>query len=118
MLKKFALWFICFGLSFLVERIGWTEQGKAFLYIDLGMDFLIISVFLVIIIIGALLSGHFLVASGISIVTVITIGGILAITLFATWGATELFDVDFYVAYQIITFGQCLCPQNKKKEDD
>jgi len=41
----------------------------------------------------------------------------LAITLFATWGATKLFNVDFYVAYQIMTFGHCLCTSNKKKED-
>ena len=36
MLKNFALWFIYFGLSFLVESFGWAEQGKAFMFIDLG----------------------------------------------------------------------------------
>ncbi len=38
----------------------------------------------------------------------------LAIILFATWGATKLFGIDFFVAYQIMTFGQCLCTDSKK----
>lgn len=37
MLIKFASWFIRFGLSFLVlDVFGWTEQGKAFLFISFG----------------------------------------------------------------------------------
>ena len=52
MLKKFALWFICFGLSFLVESWGWAEQGKAFMIIDLGATGLIIAILILICLFG------------------------------------------------------------------
>ncbi len=49
MLKKFALWFACFGLSFLVSDVfGWTDQGRAFLYIDLGANVIIVLVLVLI----------------------------------------------------------------------
>ena len=115
MLKKFAVWFIYFGLSFLVSDVfGWTEQGKAFFCIHLGADILTI---LVIILIAGLVSGCAAEMSGISFLTILITAGALAIVLFATWGATKLFDIDFFVAYQIMTFGQCLCTDTKKKDD-
>lgn len=118
MLKKFVLWFICFGLSFLVSDVfGWTEQGKAFFYVTLGKDILIILALIVILVIAGLATGSAAEANGISFLVVLVTAGALAITLFATWGATKLFGVDFFVAYQIMTFGQCLCTDNKKKDD-
>ena len=115
MLKKFALWFIYFGLSFLVSDVfGWTEQGKAFLYINLGANILIILAFIVILVIASLASGNLAEANGISFLLVLVTAVTLAITLFATWGATKLFGIDFFVAYQIMTFGQCLCTDTKK----
>lgn len=118
MLKKFALWFICFGLSFLVSDVfGWAEQGKAFLYINLGTGILIILALIVILVIAGLASGSAAEANGISFLVVLITVGLLAITLFATWGATKLFGIDFFVAYQIMTFGQCLCTDSKKKDD-
>lgn len=119
MLKKFALWFICFGLSFLVSDVfGWTEQGKAFLYINLGVSVVIILAIIVILVIAGVAGGFAAEANGISFLVVLITAGALAITLFATWGATKLFDVDFFVAYQIMTFGQCLCTTNNKKKED
>ena len=41
---------------------------------------------------------------------------IIVITLFATWVVTKLFDVDYYVAYQIMSFGQCLYSLSKKDD--
>mgnify|MGYP000395776683 CR=1 FL=1 len=115
MLKKFALWFICFGLSFLVSDVfGWTEQGKAFLYINLGTRILMILAFIVIFIITGIDSGSVAEANGISFLLVLVTVVSLAIILFATWGATKLFGIDFFVAYQIMTFGQCLCTDSKK----
>lgn len=115
MLKKFALWFICFGLSFLVSDVfGWTEQGKAFLYINLGARILMILAFIVIFIITGIDSGSVAEANGISFLLVLVTVVSLAIILFATWGATKLFGIDFFVAYQIMTFGQCLCTDSKK----
>ena len=119
MLKKFATWFIIFGLSFLVSDVfGWTEQGKAFLYIDLGASVVLIIGLAIVLIIAGLVGREVALANTVSFVMVLMTAGLVAITLFATWGATKLFDVDFYVAYQIMTFGQCLCTQNKKKDDD
>lgn len=115
MLKKFALWFICFGLSFLVSDVfGWAEQGKAFLYINLGTRILVILAFIVIFIITGIDSGSVAEANGISFLLVLVTVVSLAIILFATWGATKLFGIDFFVAYQIMTFGQCLCTDSKK----
>ena len=105
MLKKFALWFICFGLSFLVSNVfGWTEQGKAFIFIYMGVS--------VVLFLAAAIRLLTLGANVSSSLVVLFTAIALAITLFATWGATKLFDVDFYVAYQLMTFGQCLCPDN------
>lgn len=103
--------FVCFGLSFLVKSFGWTEQGKAFFYINIGAVGLLIAVFILIVL---FMGSGALEKLGISIVLVIFSAIIIGITLFATWGATKLFDVDFYVAFQIMGFGQCLCTSNKK----
>lgn len=114
MLKKFALWFICFGLSFLVSDVfGWTDQGKAFLYINLGARILIILAFIVIFIITGITLGSVAEANGMSLLVVLFTAISLVIILFATWGATKLFGIDFFVAYQIMTFGQCLCTDSK-----
>ncbi len=113
MLKKFALWFICFGLSFLVESWGWAEQGKAFLYIDLGAVGLILILAILILLFAGDGLGERI---GIPLVIVFVYAGIVVVILFATWGATQLFDVDYYVAFQIMTFGQCLCSSSKKED--
>lgn len=68
MLEKFALWFVCFGLSFLVESFGWTEQGKAFFYINIGAVGLLIAVFILIVL---FMGSGALEKLGISIVLVI-----------------------------------------------
>ena len=113
MLKKFGLWFICFGLSFLVENFGWTEQGKAFMYIDLGVLGIIILIFIFICLFD---ESDLAERLGISILAIILYSVMIGIVLIATWIATKLFNINFYVAYQIMTFGQCLC-FNSKKED-
>jgi len=106
MLTKFALWFICFGLSLLVQSWGWTEQGRAFLYIECGTVGLIIALLVLICLVGGSGAIEKLGLSAV-LVGIYAIG--IGIALFATWGATKLFDVDFFVAYQIMSFGQCLC---------
>ena len=113
MLKKFALWFVCFGLSFLVESWGWAEQGKAFLYIDLGAVGLILILAILILLFAGDGLGERI---GIPLIIVLVYAGIVVVILFATWAATQLFDVDYYVAFQIMTFGQCLCSSSKKED--
>lgn len=119
MLKKFALWFICFGLSFLVQSWGWAEQGQAFLYINLAIVLIGICISIVVFVISGLVADfadceaeanrfYFIFVRDIAAIASIAV--LLAIELFATWEATKLFNVDFYTAYMIMTFGQCLCP--------
>jgi len=119
MLKKFVWWFICFGLSYLVSDVfHWTDQGNAFLWIFLGSSVLLIIGLIVVLLIGGIATRSATLMTSISFLVIIVMAVVTAITLFATWGATKLFNVEFYVAFQIMTFGQCLCPDVKKKNDD
>lgn len=119
MLKKFALWFICFGLSFLVADVfGWTDQGRAFLYIYLGVDVALIAIFVIILLIAGIAFREKLLALGGSFLSIIITIIILAVILFATWGATKLFGVDFFVTFQIMTFGECLAGSSKSKSNN
>ncbi len=117
MLRKFALWFICFDLSFLISGVfGWTKQGKAFLYIHLGTNIIIVLACPVICIIVSFAKKCVTEEIGaISVITILVTVVSLAIILFATFGPTHLFDIDFFVAYQIMTLCQCLCSNSEKK---
>lgn len=111
MLEKFAAWFICFGVSFLAQSCWGTEQGKAFLYIHIGVS--VFFVFLPIVLM--LISGKGRNLSVPSSIMVLVTAAVIAVSLIVTWGASKLFNVDFYVAYQIMTFGQCMCSNQKEK---
>lgn len=116
MFKKFITWFILFGLSFLVSNVfGWTEQGKAFLYIHLGVDVVILLVLALILPIAGIVTRD-AEANGISFVLVLVTAGILAIALFATWGSYKTFWYRFLCSCQIMTFGRCLCSRDKKDD--
>lgn len=109
MLKKFAWWFICFGLSFLVADVfGWTDQGRAFMYINLGVSVVFIAIIVLVLLIAGIVVREKLLTIGLSFGFVILKAVVIAIELFATWGATKLFGVDFFVTYQIMAFGACL----------
>ena len=115
---KFVAWFITFGLSFLAAEWELAEQGRAFFFTSLSMDVLMVLVLLVLMLIAAISDGDIRTeASIVSVVAILALLFEIAAVLFATWGATKLFDVDFYVAYQLMTFGQCLCITGKKKDD-
>lgn len=90
MLKNFALWFICFGLSFLIESWGWAEQGKAFLIIKLGTIGFIIIVLVVIFLFFLFLVDRLLERIGEPVLTILVYVGETLIIWFATWGVTQL----------------------------
>lgn len=116
MLKKFAWWFICFGLSFLVADVfGWTDQGRAFLYIRVGASILILLIIVLVLLLAGVAVREKLIATVGSVTLLISTAVAIAITLFATWIATKLFDVDFLVTYQIMTFGACLVTNSSSK---
>ena len=119
MLGNFITWFICFGLSYFVDSLGWAEQGTAFLYIHLGIKVAFILLIVLLFVLSGSLStsvSDVIETNVISLTIVIVTAVIVGITLFATWGATRLFNVDFFVAYQIMTFGQCLCRKRSSEE--
>lgn len=107
MLRTLALFFIL-GLSVLVEQLGWTEQGTAFILIVLGMVTLITLAYL--------FAGNGVGKKlGLSLEFVRFCAFMLCITLFAAWVSTKILDVDFAVAFQLMSFGQCLCIDTKKE---
>lgn len=110
MLRKFACWFIVFGLSFLAENFGWATQGNAFLFMHLGWTVFVLLVVLLV----CLFAGDGI-AEKLGLYFLVFFAGafILGVVLFATWGATKLFSVEFTIAYQIMTFGQCLVTNSK-----
>lgn len=118
MLRKFALFFITFGLSLLVQAWGWTDQGTAFLWINIGATtIIVISVILICLLAGDGLGEKLGTSFTVALIYAIK----LAICLFATWVATKLFPVDFTTAFQIMSFGQCLCfnsSRKSRKSDD
>ena len=94
------IWFIVFGSSFLIQHLGWAEQGTAFIWIHIGTVLLIA------------LGTSFVSIAVKELGLLITIIGVftlsLAVSLIATWVATQLFDISFVLAFQVMTFGQCL----------
>ncbi|MBO5179998.1 MAG: hypothetical protein J6B87_06610 [Clostridia bacterium] len=94
------VWLICFGLSFAIQSFGLTDQGTAFLWLyclAIGIPFIInlVKLFLTTNITVPLLFG------GLCFV-------MYGVTLLIAWGATQLLDVNFAVAFQLITLGQVL----------
>lgn len=119
MIKKFVAWFIYFGLSFLIADVfGWTDQGRAFMYLRLGSTVVIILTVSLILLLAGVAMKQKLLMSGVSFALIGSFTFCTLITLFATWGATKLFDIDFFVAYQIMTFGACLVTSSSKKDKD
>lgn len=113
MFRKFLIWFFCFGFSFLASTFGVAEQGKAFLYIDLGVDIFVFAFAILIILFPKYKSSDYDIEDVISICMHSL--WIIIVSLIATWGASKLFRVDFFVAYQIMTFGQCWDNNRKYK---
>ena len=103
--------FICYGLSFLVEKWGWATQGEAFFYIMIGSGILLF--------LSCCILGDYLIKSRGRFTLIGAWGQFkrLVITIITTWVATKLFDVDFFIAYQLMTFGQCLCSTTTTKKD-
>lgn len=105
MIGKFVWWFIAFALSFLAQSVGWAaSQGVAFFYIYLFPKLFILAIFLFLCLFA---TDSFLSNISISFVFVIRCAIALALTLFLPWIISLLFNVDFYLAYQIVSFISC-----------
>lgn len=114
MIMALVLWFILYGFSFLVSNVlGWADQGRAFFYIYLG--FLILYGIYVVV---SLVHGKRINLAPDEMErlfdTIPKMLITLVINLLVTFIITKLFNVNFYVVYQIILFCQCLVPNIKK----
>ena len=98
--------------------LGLTEQGEVFLYINLGVRVIIIIAIVRLLIVAGAVGDEVLLAGCVSGVIIIIMIATIMIILFATWVDTQLFNVDYFVAYQIMTFGQCLSENSKNSDDD
>lgn len=113
MLKKFIFWFVTFGLSFLLAGV-FGSQGKAFFAIYFGLDVLVGLALLLTFAVSQSSSRLSSISDGLTFFGIILIIGATVFVLVATWVASNLFGLDFFVTYEIMTFGQCLCVNSKK----
>lgn len=119
MFRKFVLWFIGFGLSFLSESLGWAEQGKAFMYIHLGIGVIAMLVHIACMMILSIKVDRVAEEIWNSILKALIAAVYIVIRLFVIWSVARFFNVEFFVTYQIVTFGQCLCLcESAKKNND
>ena len=115
-LKKLVRWFAVFGLSYFLAGISKLEQGTAFFYIYISCYLLMILAFgIAILIFGGPIA--YLKKTVISFFIIFASVAIIAIELLAAWLATMLFNIDFYVVFQLLKFGQCLCLESKKENN-
>ena len=108
MIAKFVLWVISFAFSFPLSEIGMIEQGKIFLC----MHIIASSVFFVVETFIHILKNDFSRPLVFDFVFILEI----ALTLIASWGVSKIFTIDFYVAYEIITLGKCICFNIRNKD--
>ncbi|MBO5179522.1 MAG: hypothetical protein J6B87_04165 [Clostridia bacterium] len=109
MVRRFITWFAVFGLSHLMQAFGWVDQGAAFVWLHFG----ILAILMVMAIIDIILNGvpaEFKLEAGSAIILLLVE---IFIPIASTLIATRLFDVGFAVAYQIMTFGQCMVEKEK-----
>lgn len=115
MLRELIAWIVSFVISAVVSRFTRMDQGMVFFYIYVGSEvFLVLAGLILLVFCNA--------------VDLFPVGEILeylielAIIVVFTWELSRVFGIDFYVAYQLVSFGQILCPgfieANREINDD
>ncbi len=118
MLRKFIVWFIAYGLSCILSNIfKELGQGQIFFYIYVGVPMILLMfemrfatkmIGFIANEVGERESAD--AASGaITLMLAIEFAIDFIVALIAAWGVIVLFKLSFFVAYQIVTFGKCLC---------
>lgn len=113
MLKKLTTWLVCFGLSYVVQIFGWAGSAEAFMYIYLGHTVLLMVGSAVIFCLAQRESSTVKLSSVAMVILTSAAGILFAIGI--TWLASKLFNVNFYVVYQVITFVMCFIKYNNKR---
>ncbi len=112
MIKKFVWWFIVFALSFFAQNVGMAAQGIAFFYIHFGARAILLAIFTLLFFIA---EDDFTTKIEVSSAFIILSAIALALVLFLPWVISKLFNVDFFLAYQIVSFISCVFNNGNKK---
>ncbi len=114
MLRRLITWLVCFGLSFVVQSLGWAEQGKAFIWMHMGA--MVLVAVSVAILFALTLRESFVILIGSALMTGLMSVISLLLPIGLAWVGSKLFDVDFYVVYQIMSLGACFIPNKNDKQ--
>ena len=110
MLKELIVWIISFIVSTVFSKYTGTEQGQLFICMYVGSEvFLMIVGCCILVACGA--------KKSIPTKEILAYVAELAITIAVTWELSQIFSVNFYVAYQMISIGQILYPGFISAED-
>jgi len=102
MVGRFVWWFIVFALSFLAQSKGIADQGTAFFYIHF-CGIIIISIFSLLLFIY-----RNNLSMKISVISIICSVIFLAFVFLLPCVILTLFNVNFYLTYQIVSLILCL----------
>lgn len=113
MLKKLLGWFIIFCISLFIEALGIASQGQAFFCIKMAGTILISLIIVAIVLLAGLLTNEFLIANGISLILIWKILKTLAIILLVAWIASSIFNINFFIVYELLELGWCFINTDK-----
>ena len=105
--ERFTLifWFACLTLSFFINKLGYAEQGKAFLVVYI-CGYIAFTIRLIILFISF---GNSLIERiTAAVYTAFIYIAVILTVMLITYLASLLFNEHFYIELQIITFFQCL----------
>lgn len=112
MLVKFVWWFVILGLSLVVERIGIAEQGIAFVCIEIAVLVCVIAAIAVYMQMKMQIKDP----SWIFYYFVLPCICLYGVRIIAVLTVTRIFEIEFLIAYQIISFGYGLGIPTKVKQ--
>lgn len=103
MLRELIAWIVSFIISAVVSHYTRIDQGMLFFYVYVGSEvFLVLAGLILLVFVNAvdLFPVREILEYLIELVIVVVF----------TWELSRVFGIDFYVAYQLVSFGQILCP--------
>ena len=106
MVRKFIGWFFIFALAYAAHYFGITTLPIAFFALHAGLVAAIIITLLLFCMFG---KERALMKMGHLLVCMLRLAGGIAIVCAATYLAHRYLLINFFKAYMIMTFGQCLC---------
>lgn len=103
MSKNLFTWISCFGISCLLQWLGFMQQGKAFMLI--GLILIIISII-------STIQSHRCHCKPKTFIKNSIVWYLL--TIFITWILSKVFGINFYLMYELLTLLTCILNKNRK----